>query len=72
MADTQKLFGKTEEYQKSSQKVLELQSQLKVVGDDSEDDEEPVEVTGNDDSDYDGYDRESLIEREMLLPDSGG
>lgn len=67
MADTQKLFGLKDECAKSLEKVTKLQCQFGV-----EDDSDDERGNGSDDNDNDGDEvTEALIEREMLLSDSG-
>ena len=66
LADTQKLFGLKDECAKSLEKVTELQCQFGV-----EDDSDDERGIGSDDDDNDDEVTEALIEREMLLSDSG-
>ena len=66
LLDTQKLFG-ADEYAKSAEKVAEIEAQFGIEdsGDESEKSSDICEDNDNDDA------LEALIEREMLLSDSG-
>ena len=66
MADTQRLFGLKDECAKSLEKVTKLQCQFGV-----EDDSDDERANDSDDDDNDDEVTEALIEREMLLSDSG-